>query len=160
MQYLTYKKADTLNGVGLRNTLWVSRCSHGCKGCFNESSWKGNGTTATPEFIEQLMVDLDKPYIKGLTLTGGDPLHKRNYQEVISLCRRVKKELPEKDIWLYTGYTYYQIQQDILRSPVLTEIAYLVDGRYEKDLPTDKPFRGSSNQVIHKLVDGVSVEQF
>lgn len=94
-----------------------------------------------------------------MTLSGGDPLHKRNYQEVISLCRRIKEKLPSKDIWLYTGYTYKEIQNDILRSPVLFTIDYLVDGRYEQDNPTTKPFRGSDGQVCHKIVNGLSIQQ-
>lgn len=105
MNCLTYKKADCNNGIGLRNVLWLSFCSHGCSGCFNSSSWNGGGEKVTEDFIKQIIVDLDKPYIKGFTFSGGDPLHKRNYPEVISLSRRIKKELPDKDIWLYTGYT-------------------------------------------------------
>lgn len=159
MQYLTYKKADVNNGTGLRNVIWLSRCSHGCESCFNESSWKGGGEEVTEEFLDQVIKDLDKPYIKGLTLTGGDPLHKRNYQEVISLCRRIKKELPEKDIWLYTGYTLLQLQNDLLRQPVLETIDFLLDGKYEQNNPTTKPFRGSDRQVLHTLVKGVSIKQ-
>jgi anaerobic ribonucleoside-triphosphate reductase activating protein len=147
------------NGVGLRNVLWLSRCSHCCDGCFQPESWKNTGTVVTEAFIQQMILDLDKHYIKGLTLTGGDPLHRANYQEVISLCRRVKQELPEKDIWMWTGYTYAQIQNDLLRSPILSTVNYLVDGLYEHDNPTTKPFRGSGNQIIHKLEQGVSVHQ-
>lgn len=159
MNYLSYEKADCNNGIGFRVVIWLSRCSHGCKNCFNKNSWNGGGTKVTSEFIEQIILDLDKPYIRGLTLSGGDPLHKRNYQEVISLCRLVKDRLPEKDIWLYTGYTYEEIQNDILRSPILSTIDCLMDGRYECDNPTTKPFRGSNGQILHELHNSVSIKQ-
>lgn len=147
------------NGEGARVCIWLSQCSHGCKGCFSESTWKKGGTEVTEELISRIIKDLDKPFISGITFSGGDPLHKNNYQEVINLCRRIKKQLPEKDIWLWTGYTYDQVKTDLLRSPILDTIDYLMDGKFECDNPTDKPFRGSDNQVLHKLVNGVSVER-
>lgn len=160
MKYLSYKKADVNNGAGLRNVLWLSRCSHCCTGCFQPESWKNTGNVITENFIQQILNDLDKPYIKGLTLTGGDPLHKANYQEVISLCRKVKQNLPEKDIWLWTGYTYDQLQNDILRQPILKYVDYLVDGKFDRSQSKNPPpWRGSHNQVIHTLINGISVEQ-
>ena len=159
MKYLTYKKADCLNGIGLRNVLWVPFCSHGCKGCFSKSTWRNGGTLVTEDFLWQLIEDLRPSYISGITLSGGDPMHKSNYSEIISLCRRIKRELPEKDIMVYTGYTYEELKNDLLRSPILSTIDTLLDGKYECDNPTTKPFRGSSNQILHKLVKGLSVEQ-
>lgn len=159
MNYLNYTAADCVNGVGFRVVLWLSFCSHGCKNCFNESSWNGGGTEVTEGFTSKILSDLDKPHIKGITFSGGDPLHKRNYQEVISLCRRIKRELPDKDIWLYSGYTYQEIKNDLLRSPILETIDYLMDGKYEHDKPTTKPFRGSDNQILHTLSKGISIKQ-
>ena len=159
MRYLKYVKGDCNNGDGLRNVVWLSFCSHGCKGCFSKSTWGDGGTEVTEGFISKILSDLDKPYIKGITFSGGDPLHKRNYQEVISLCRRIKKELPEKDIWLYSGYTYSEIKNDLLRQPILDTIDFLMDGKYEHSLPTTKHFRGSDNQILHTIVDGISISQ-
>lgn len=159
MKYINYVKGDVLNGDGLRVVIWLSFCSHGCKGCFSKSTWGDGGEDVTEEVIQMILSDLDKPYIKGITFSGGDPMHQRNYKDVVALCRRIKKVLPEKDIWVYTGYTYEQLQNDILRQPVLSTIDYLMDGKYECDNPTDKKFRGSDNQILHHLVDGISVSQ-
>ena len=147
-----------INGEGIRCTMWVSFCSHGCEGCFNESTWNDKGGKDVDEdMIQTILSDLSEPYIKGLTLSGGDPLHKRNFQDVIKLCQRVKYEHPEKDIWLYTGYTLEQIQGDLLRSQVLQTVDVLIDGKFEKGNPTKKPFRGSDNQCRHSIVNGVAV---
>lgn len=160
MKYLSYKKGDVNNGKGLRNVLWLSRCSHCCVGCFQPESWKSAGTVITEDFIHQILRDLDKPYITGLTLTGGDPLHKVNYEGVVKLCQRIKKERPEKDIWLWTGYTYSQLRNDLLRCEVLNNIDYLVDGKFEQELSHNPPpWRGSSNQILHTIVGGISAEQ-
>ncbi len=161
MKYLSYKKADANNGSGLRNVLWLSGCSHGCVGCFQPHSHNPrNGDIVTEDFIDQVIEDLRPSYIKGLTLTGGDPLHKRNYLDVIKLCQRVKYELPDKDIWLWTGYTYTQLRNDLLRCEVLNHIDYLVDGKFVQELSKNPPpWRGSANQVLHTIVDGVSVAQ-
>ncbi len=159
MKYVSYEPVDCLNGYGYRVVIWLSFCSHGCKGCFSKSTWGDGGTEVDQEMVDRIMADLNKPFIKGITFSGGDPLHKRNYKDVQILCEKIKKELPEKDIWVYTGYTYEQVLNDLLRSPILTTIDYLMDGRYECDNPTDKPYRGSHNQVLHRLENGISVEQ-
>jgi anaerobic ribonucleoside-triphosphate reductase activating protein len=154
LKYLNYIKNDLVNGTGVRNVLWLSNCSHGCEGCFNEGSWKNVGEVITEEFLDQVLEDLRPTYLTGLTLSGGDPLHKRNFQGVLNLCRRIKKELPDKTVWLYTGYTLEQLQNDLLRQSILNEIDVLIDGKYEKDNITNKPFMGSGNQCMYELKNG------
>ena len=155
MKYSAYNNCDMVNGEGIRCTLWLSMCSHGCKGCFNESTWTDKDSNVFDEkMLQTLLEDLNHSYIQGLTLSGGDPLHKRNYLDVINLCKKVKETYPKKDIWLYTGYTLEQIQKDLLRLPVLEVIDILVDGKFEKDNPTKKLFRGSANQCMYSFVDG------
>lgn len=159
MNYLSYKKADIINGNGMRVAIWLPYCSHACKGCFNKDSWYGGGIPITDEFVEQLMSDLSQPFIKGITFSGGDPLHKKNYKWVLSLCKRIRKELPDKDIMVYTGYTYEQILTDEDRKEILLWCDLLMDGKYEQDNHTTKPFRGSDGQVLHTLENGISIRQ-
>jgi anaerobic ribonucleoside-triphosphate reductase activating protein len=151
MKYLNYENFDVLNGEGVRCVLWLSNCSHGCDGCFNKESWKNIGTVVTREFKDQILQDLNKPYIKGFTWSGGDPLNKRNYECVISFSREIKQKLPEKDIWLWTGYTLLEIQSSTNLSPILDTIDVLVDGKFIKDLQCKGEWFGSSNQVIARF---------
>jgi anaerobic ribonucleoside-triphosphate reductase activating protein len=151
MKYLNYENFDVLNGEGIRCVLWLSNCSHGCDGCFNKESWKNIGTAVTREFKDQILQDLNKPYIKGFTWSGGDPLNKRNYEDVISFSREIKQKLPEKDIWLWTGYTLLEIQSSTNLSPILDTIDVLVDGKFIKDLQCKGEWFGSNNQVITRF---------
>lgn len=159
MDYLSYKKADIINGYGMRVVIWLPYCSHACKGCFNKDSWYGGGIPITNEFVEQLIVDLSQSYIKGITFSGGDPIHKKNYKWVLELCKRIRNELPEKDIMIYTGYTYKQMLADNERKEILLWCDLLMDGKFEIDFPTTKTFRGSDRQVLHTLEGGISVKQ-
>ena len=160
MNKISYQKFDIINGNGARVVLWLAGCSHGCKGCFSKQSHDPkSGTKFTEEDKEQLIQDLSKPYITGITFSGGDPCHKRNYKEVIELCKRIKKDLPDKDIILYTGYTYEQLIEDEKRKELLLWCDQLMDGKYEHDNPTTKSFRGSDNQILHTLSEGISIEQ-
>lgn len=145
-----------LNGDGVRVTVWLSRCSHACDGCFNKVSWKNTGEDVSETFIAKLLHDLSHEYISGLTLSGGDPLHYKNREEVVNLCKLVKDQLPDKDIWLYTGYTLLEVQSDSSMKGVLDCIDVLVDGKYVQGLPA-KPFRGSSNQRIWRVVTPCNV---
>ncbi len=150
MRYLSYKKCDMNNGVGLRNVLWLSGCSHNCYNCFSPHTHNpSNGVLVTKVFEDQLLKDLAKPYVKGLTISGGDTFHKANYEDVLRLLKRVKAELPEKDVWAYTGYTLQELQKDEKRKKLLPYIDTLCEGRYveeEKDLTL--PWTGSRNQRV------------
>lgn len=106
-----------MNGSGLRVVLWLSGCSHKCKGCQNPQTWDANsGIPFDKSAKEELFRELDKDYISGLTLTGGDPLFESNLDGVLDLVTEVNKRYnttpneirlscPQKSIWLYTGYT-------------------------------------------------------
>ena len=146
-------RADVLNGEGLRNVLWLSGCSHNCKGCFSPHSHNPqNGELVTQEFTDKILDDLNKPFISGITVSGGDSFHKANYEDLLLLLQRIKEEQPEKDIWAYTGYTLEQLQSDEKRKRLLPYIDTLVDGRFveeKKDLTLK--WVGSSNQRVIKL---------
>ena len=156
MNYAGLKKTDVANGTGIRVTLFVSGCTHACKNCFNEEAWDFNyGEKYTKKIEDEVISALDKPYIKGLTLLGGEPMHPNNQEEVAKLVERVKKEFPEKDIWLFTGFDF---NKDILNKmykfipttkKIIDNIDVLVDGKFVDELKNVKQyFRGSENQRI------------
>lgn len=149
MNYLNYCNCDLLNGEGIRCVVWVSGCTHNCEGCFSKNTHNPKaGTLFDEEFQNRILNDLNHSFISGLTWSGGDPLHKRNVEAVIAFSKRVKATLPDKDIWLYTGYTEAQIKDDPLRAPILDVIDVLVDGKFDISKKVAGQFYGSSNQRI------------
>ncbi len=153
MNYHQYFPIDVVNGPGTRATLFVSGCEHQCKGCYNQSTWRvDSGHLFDKAMQDRIIADLNDQRIKrrGLSLSGGDPLHPANVEVVLELVKRVKAQCPGKDIWLWTGYLRQELTQ--AQQQVLAYIDTLVDGKFEQDKadPSLK-FRGSSNQVIHTL---------
>ena len=145
---------DVNNGLGCRVTLWVSGCSHHCKGCQNKETWdKKSGRVFSKEDKDKLFEILSKPYIKGLTLSGGDPLD--SFDEVLQLVEEIRDTFGStKDIWLYTGYTLDQIKNSE-KKEILPYINYLVDGPFELDKrDITLKFRGSTNQIIWENRNG------
>lgn len=142
------EQCSMTNGVGLRTVLWVSGCEHKCKGCQNPCTWDPNsGEDFTSEKKELLYKYLDNKYIKGITFSGGDPLHPSNRGEVGKLILDIKANYPSKDIWLYTGYTWEEVKE--LNLDYLRYIDVLVDGRFilkERDI--NLRWCGSSNQRV------------
>lgn len=157
MNYATIKKYDIANGIGVRVSLFVSGCTHQCKNCFNQEAWDFNyGQAFTREVEDELIHALQQPYIQGLTLLGGEPMHPDNQRGLISFIRRVKKEVLNKDIWCFTGYLY---ETELLEGRAHTEVTdeflsyldVLVDGRFVEELKNiNLKFRGSENQ---RLID-------
>jgi len=135
-----------LNGDGLRVVLWVSGCAHGCKGCHNRITWDpDSGLPFDNDAKEEIFTELEKDYISGLTLSGGDPLFPGNRSCIENLVREVKDRFPDKTIWLYTGYDWETIKD----LPLLQYIDVLIDGRFVESLRDSKlHWRGSSNQRI------------
>lgn len=148
MKYADYKKYDLLNGEGLRNSLFVSGCSHHCKGCWNAIAWNfeyGNEfTKAIEDMIISDLNDRDKN-VQGLSLLGGEPFD--NTDGLLPFLHRVKKECPKSDIWCWSGYTYEQLLES--NKDMVSLIDVLIDGKFvlsERNLKLR--FRGSSNQRI------------
>ncbi len=167
MNYAAIKPTDVANGPGVRVSLFVSGCTHGCPECFNQEAWDFQyGQRYTPEVQAKILEYLDRPYIAGLSLLGGEPLHPANQKEVLSLVDAVKKRFPEKNIWCYTGYDF---EQDILgdmaaryeeTGKIIRCIDVLVDGKFEiekKDLMLR--FRGSSNQRLIRVPDSLILKK-
>ena len=148
MRYSGITYPDVNNGEGCRVTLFVSGCTHHCKGCHNKETWNFNyGNIFTEDIKKKLFDIISKSYIKGLTLSGGDPLD--SYDEVLDLVKEFRSYFGEtKDIWLYSGYTLEEILESG-RGEILEYIDVLVDGPYIHELrDLTLEFRGSSNQRI------------
>ena len=146
MKYHNITKADMLNGDGLRVVLWVSGCSHKCKGCHNPITWDPNcGLPFTDKEKEEIFEQLEQEYISGITFSGGDPLFLTNREEVTKLAKEIKEKYPNKTIWLYTGYTY----EEIKNLEIIQYLDILVDGEFIQELFNEKlEWCGSSNQRI------------
>ena len=144
MNYATIKKYDIANGIGVRVSLFVCFCNHRCKGCFNSEAWDFNyGKKFDVNAENEILHVLEKPYIKGLSVLGGEPLQQDS--TLLEFLRKVKSKFPNKSIWLYTGYTYEQIKD----KKELDYVDVLVDGKFVEALKDiSLQFRGSSNQRI------------
>lgn len=134
------------NGDGLRTVLWVSGCSHCCKECHNPITWDPNGGLLFDEEAKEELFDkLSRPYISGITFSGGDPLHCANLQEVTELAKEIRSRFPEKTIWLYTGSVWESISQ----LEIMSYVDVLVDGEFQIDKKDTKlHWRGSANQRV------------
>ncbi len=146
MRYHNITKDDMLNGDGLRAVLWVAGCTHKCKNCHNPVTWDINGGIEFDEEAErELFEAINKPYISGVTFSGGDPLHPQNRAEVARLMKKIKEKLPQKTIWLYTGFLWDEIKdEDYIK---LADV--VVDGEFVEELKDEKLFwKGSSNQRV------------
>ena len=155
MNYADIRPIDVANGPGIRVSLFVSGCTHACPGCFNPEAWDfGYGQPFTKKEEDAILTHLAKPYVKGLSLLGGEPFHPANQAAVLELVKRVREVYPDKGIWCYTGYLY----EDLLAGKVgehsrelLEQLDVLVDGPFvleQKELSLR--FRGSANQ---RLID-------
>ncbi len=155
MNYATIKNCDIANGPGVRVSLFVSGCTHRCKGCFNEVAWDFNyGEPFTEETVNTIIAMLRPSYVRGLTLLGGEPFEPQNQSAVVELLRKIKQEMPEKSIWAFSGYLF---DKDILSgrlgdcSEYLSYLDVLVDGPFvEAKKNLSLRFRGSENQ---RLID-------
>lgn len=146
MNYHNITHDDMLNGDGLRVVLWVAGCTHHCKNCQNPETWDINGGIPfDKEAKEEIFDELKKPYISGITFSGGDPLHPKHRKQVLELAKEIKEKFPTKTVWCYTGFLYEEVK-DIEN---LKYIDVLVDGEFKEELKdVNLPWVGSSNQRI------------
>ena len=148
MNYNKITTCDIANGDGIGVVLWCQGCDLRCKNCQNQETWEYNGGRPFTEYdFDMLLLELRKPYNKRLTLSGGHPLAPYNLETSTEICRVVKSIMPDKKIWLYTGYIF----EDIQDYQILKYIDVLVDGPFIQDqYDITLAFRGSSNQ---RLID-------
>ena len=158
MYYGNNKNCDIADGIGVRVSLFVSGCTHHCRGCFQPETWSFDyGQPYTPETEERLVRMLEPDYIDGLTLLGGEPMEPENQRELVKLLRRVRRQLPGKNVWCYSGYTLEQLQGPggphcEVTDELLSLIDVLVDGEFiEEKKNAGLSFRGSENQRIIDL---------
>ncbi len=158
MNYGEIKNYDIANGLGVRVSLFVSGCTHHCKGCFNPQTWDFSyGKPFTRETIDRLLEMLFPDYIDGLTLLGGEPMEPDNQRALLPFLKEVKSRFPKKNIWCYTGYL---LDEELLKpsrarcdvtDEILSCIDVLVDGEFvEEKKNISLNFRGSENQ---RLID-------
>ena len=151
MHYAKIKRFDIANGVGIRTSVFVSGCSNKCKGCFNQELWDKNyGQEFTDGTIKEILDSIDKPYIDGLSILGGDPLEYYNLEMVDKLIVEFRKRFGfNKSIWMCTGYLLEDIINDDRRWEVVRKLDYLVDGPFiQKKKNLKLKYRGSENQRI------------
>jgi len=168
--YHDITKDDMSNGEGLRVVLWFAGCSHRCPGCHNPETWSPqSGIPFTAWDESELFEALSKDYIQGITFSGGDPLFRSNRSAFVTLLKKIKKKFPDKDVWVYTGYTLtkrdgtwmfedtcpWLKEHDQFKPDFLEMVDVIVDGPFYKEirendlkLKTDPHWCGSSNQRV------------
>lgn len=177
MRYAQIREMDISNGKGIGISLFVQGCHFHCKGCFNQETWDfADGSEWTPDIEENFIALADEPYIKRISILGGEPLADENVETIYNLISRLRVRYKDsKKIWLYTGYTWTDIMhphtkyEDVhdahgavlirltssptmeqkLRQRTVLNCDFVVDGRYDEELKNPNlKFRGSSNQNI------------
>ena len=147
MNFAQIRKYDVANGPGIRTTIFVTGCTHKCHNCFNEDYQDFDfGDPWTQRETDEVIEDLKLDEVRGLTILGGEPF--QNEVDLLEVLRDIKKEV-QKDIWIFSGYTYEEILKDQDKKKLLEECDVLVDGRFVEALKDlNLRFRGSSNQRI------------
>lgn len=155
MNYIKYIPMDLVNGPGVRCTLFLSGCSHNCKGCYNQKAMNPSaGHEFTQELYDRIMSDLksEKHPLQGISFSGGDPMHPANIQGVIHIAKKIRRECPDKDIWLWTGFTEAEIRRDGMREELFRLCSVVVDGKFEEDKKDlSLQYCGSTNQRVIKV---------
>ena len=158
MNYSKINKNDIANGIGIRVTIFVSGCTHRCKGCFNAETWDfGFGEPFTEQTQNELLEALQPSYIDGLTLLGGEPMEPSNQRALLPFLLKMKEKYPEKTVWCFSGYTLEELLGESrarceVTDKMLSLIDVLVDGEFKEELKDiSLRFRGSSNQRIIDL---------
>lgn len=146
MRYHNITKDDMLNGDGLRTVLWAAGCSHGCKGCHNPVTWDiCGGLEFDEDAKKELFDELEKPYISGVTFSGGDPLHTENRADAGKLIHEIREKYPDKTIWVYTGFDWDEVKD----LPYIADVDVVVDGKFiEEQKDSTLHWKGSANQRV------------
>ena len=161
MNYADIRRVDVANGPGVRVSLFVSGCTHRCPGCFNRETWDFHfGALFGEEQIRAILDYLRPAHIQGLSLLGGEPFEPENQQTVLQLVERVRAELPEKDIWCYSGYLFEALSDGKVGAysrALLEQLDILVDGPFvEQRKNLSLRFRGSDNQRIIRVQESLA----
>ncbi len=147
MRYNIIRKMDISNGPGMRVSIFMQGCDFHCKNCFNSETWSFNGGKEyNDEIIEEVLKLCEQPFIKGLSILGGEPLHPTNIEGTTKLAKAFKEKFPDKTLWMWTGFVF---DAEMAKKEVFDYVDVLVDGQYVDELhdPTLK-WKGSSNQRV------------
>lgn len=146
MNYHNITTDDMLNGQGLRTVLWVSGCSLHCPNCQNPETHDAcSGIEFDEQAENEFFEKLSKSYIRGATFSGGHPLEEYNYETVLRLCKKIKTQLPNKTIWLYTGFLWENVKE----MEIFNYVDVVCDGPFVESLKDNKlHWVGSSNQRV------------
>lgn len=157
MRYHNITTDDMLNGEGMRVVVWLSGCLHRCKGCQNPVTWEyGNGMEFDKAAREELYSELSKEHISGVTFSGGDPLYPSNLHQLLILMCEIKNKFPSKTIWIYTGYTWEEIQKNEIQKAIVELSDVIVDGKFIEELAdTGYKWAGSTNQRVIDVVESL-----
>ena len=149
MRYEKIRKFDVSNAPGVRSTLFVTGCTHDCKGCFNKELQDfGAGEVWTQEDEDNFVSYVKNDNVVGVNILGGEPMQQVMDDCLLNLLKRVKEETG-KSIWLWSGYLLEQILEDEKRRKILEYVDVLVDGRFEIDKRNiNLKYRGSENQRV------------
>lgn len=149
MNYAQIRPNDIANGPGIRVSLFVSGCTHNCKGCFNKEQQSFSyGNLFTKKEEDKIINLLKRESINGISILGGEPMQQIKDDTLINLLRRIKLEV-NKSIWLWSGYLYEDILSNKKRLKILKYVDTLIDGQFKEDLADMRlKHRGSSNQRI------------
>ena len=156
MNYAAIKRRDIANGIGVRVSLFVSGCRNACPECFNRETWAFDyGRPFDEEARSLIFGELSLPYVDGLSVLGGEPFEPENQRALLPFIKEVRKRLPEKTVWIYSGFTFEELTTDgshphcEVTNELLGLIDILVDGRFvEEEKDISLKFRGSRNQRI------------
>lgn len=174
MNYHNITYPDQNNGDGLRIVLWVAGCEHHCTNCQNQQTWSPqSGIPFDKNAMNEILNELKKDYISGITFSGGDPLHPQNVQNVLKIVDKIRVSYPTKNMWLYTGYTWEEIMTPIIsdinskqlkilqmRKELVSKCDVLIDGRYVDELrDVSLHWRGSSNQRVINVQETLKQKQ-
>ena len=152
-----------INGRGIRVSLFVSGCNHACKNCFNAETWNPKYGEKFTEKQEDEIISFFKKYgktIRGLSLLGGDPTYPQNIEPLIKFIKKFKTELPDRDIWIWSGFTWEEVMADKKRKDLISLCDVLIDGKYVEDLKDlNLKWRGSSNQRVIDIKKSLATDK-
>ena len=154
MRYNKIRKMDISNGPGVRVSLFVQGCTFNCKGCFNQETHDfDGGKEFTDDTVEHILKLCENDNVEGLSILGGEPLHPKNIEGTTKLAKAFKEKMPNKTLWIWTGYLF---DRDLQGKEILNYADVIVDGQFVEELknPTLE-WRGSSNQRVINVKEGI-----
>ena len=159
MRYAQIRSMDISNGEGVGVSLFAQGCPFHCFNWFNSEAWDFNGGKEWTEETKNRFLELiDRPYIKRVSILGGEPLADQNLDGILSLTKEIRLLFPDKTIWLYTGFTFEKLLSPLLlnqlptpeenkRIEIIRSIDVLIDGEYvDEQRDITLKWRGSKNQ--------------